>query len=217
MFLDTDEEDRVRVKKGGMKIPSLIDLYNTDKRPGKTFFEKCITLMYHKNKRIHQFSNLGPKERLEKVKSVYFPDYDISKILENPKYIAAEEDYITLELTSTQRLYEGIKKSIEYWNTYMSKIPMTKEVMYNGMHDVTIDTDNGPKVVQMAIKTKIHIDNSEEYLKAMKNAEEMLEREEKIRKKVIYEEQKARVIGEDSMLQSGDFNHLLKIKKGILS
>lgn len=214
MFLESEEEDgRIVVKKGGMNIPSLLDLYNTDKRVGKTFFEKCITLMYHKNKRVHELQNLGPQERLQKVKMMFFPDYDINKILTNQKYIAAEEDYILLEYTPTQRLYEGIKKSIEHWKLYMSNIPMQKEIMYNGTHEVVIDTDEGPKKMMLPIKAKINIDNSDEYIKAMKNAEDMLDREEKMRKRLLTEDQKQRVSSGDSMLQAGDFNVILKKRK----
>ena len=215
MFLESEEDGRIVVRKGGMNIPSLLDLYNTDKRPGKSFFEKCITLMYHKNKRIHDFQNLGPQERLQTVKMIYFPDYDINKILSNQRYIDAEEDYILLEYTPTQRLYEGIKKSIEHWKLYMSNIPMQKEIMYNGFHDVVVDTDDGPKKMNLPIKAKILIDNSDEYIKALKNAEDMLEREEKMRKRMLTEEQKQRVSSGDSMLQAGDFNALLNKRKSL--
>lgn len=215
MFLEEDEELRIVVKKGGMKIPSLLDLYNTDKRPGKSFFEKCITLMYHKNKRVHEFQNLGPQERLQKVRMIFFPDYDINKILNNPKYIIAEEDYILLEYTPTQRLYEGIKKSIEHWKLYMSNIPMQKEIIYNGIHDVVVETDEGPKKLNLPIKAKILIDNSDEYIKALKNAEDMLEREEKMRKRMLTEELKQRVSSGDSMLQAGDFNGMLQKKRSL--
>ena len=215
MFLESEEDGRIVVRKGGMNIPSLLDLYNTDKRPGKSFFEKCITLMYHKNKRIHDFQNLGPQERLQKVKMIYFPDYDINKILSNQRYIDAEEDYILLEYTPTQRLYEGIKKSIEHWKLYMSNIPMQKEIMYNGFQDVVVDTDDGPKKMNLPIKAKILIDNSDEYIKALKNAEDMLEREEKMRKRMLTEEQKQRVSSGDSMLQAGDFNALLNKRKSL--
>lgn len=215
MFLEENEELRIVVKKGGMKIPSLLDLYNTDKRPGKSFFEKCITLMYHKNKRVHEFQNLGPQERLQKVRMIFFPDYDINKILTHPKYIAAEEDYILLEYTPTQRLYEGIKKSIEHWKLYMSNIPMQKEVMYNGTHEVVVDTDDGPKKMNLPIKAKILIDNSDEYIKALKNAEDMLEREEKMRKRMLTEELKQRVSSGDSMLQAGDFNSILNKRRSL--
>lgn len=215
MFLEEDEELRIVVKKGGMKIPSLLDLYNTDKRPGKSFFEKCITLMYHKNKRVHEFQNLGPQERLQKVRMIFFPDYDINKILIHPKYIAAEEDYILLEYTPTQRLYEGIKKSIEHWKLYMSNIPMQKEIIYNGNHDVVVDTDDGPKKMNLPIKAKILIDNSDEYIKALKNAEDMLEREEKMRKRMLTEELKQRVSSGDSMLQAGDFNSILNKRRSL--
>lgn len=215
MFLEENEELRIVVKKGGMKIPSLLDLYNTDKRPGKSFFEKCITLMYHKNKRVHEFQNLGPQERLQKVRMIFFPDYDINKILIHPKYIAAEEDYILLEYTPTQRLYEGIKKSIEHWKLYMSNIPMQKEIIYNGNHDVVVDTDDGPKKMNLPIKAKILIDNSDEYIKALKNAEDMLEREEKMRKRMLTEELKQRVSSGDSMLQAGDFNSILNKRRSL--
>lgn len=215
MFLEENEELRIVVKKGGMKIPSLLDLYNTDKRPGKSFFEKCITLMYHKNKRVHEFQNLGPQERLQKVRMIFFPDYDINKILIHPKYIAAEEDYILLEYTPTQRLYEGIKKSIEHWKLYMSNIPMQKEIIYNGNHDVVVDTDDGPKKMNLPIKAKILIDNSDEYIKALKNAEDMLEREEKMRKRMLTEELKQRVSSGDSMLQAGDFSGMLQKKRSL--
>ena len=212
MFLDI-EEGKVFVKKGGMSIPSLLDLYNSDKRPGKSYFEKCITLMYHRNKRDHELCNLGPIERLERIKKMYFPEYDIKKITENNKYLNAEDDYICLEYTPSQRLYEGIKKTIEHWKIYMANIPMTKEMMYNGNHEVVIDSEDGPKKVIIPIKAKIQIDNTEEYLKAMKNAEDILEREEKMRKRIINESQKAKVSEGDSMLQSGDFNHMLKLKR----
>lgn len=215
MFLEEDEELRIVVKKGGMKIPSLLDLYNTDKRPGKSFFEKCITLMYHKNKRVHEFQNLGPQERLQKIRMIFFSDYDINKILNNPKYIAAEEDYILLEYTPTQRLYEGIKKSIEHWKLYMSNIPMQKEIMYNGNHEVVVETDEGTKKLNLPIKAKILIDNSDEYIKALKNAEDMLEREEKMRKRMLTEELKQRVSSGDSMLQAGDFNGMLQKKRSL--
>jgi hypothetical protein len=216
MFLDIDDEGNVRVKKGGLKIPSLQELYASDKRSaGKPFFEKCITLMYHLNKRVHELSNLGPKERLDRVQSMYFPDVDVKKILENPKYIRAQDDYISLEYTSVQRLYEGIKKSLEHWKLYMANIPMTKKVKFEKMQEIVVDTDDGTKKVEVLIKTIIDVDNSEEYLKAMKIADEMIEREEKMQKRVIREEQQSKLDSEDSMLESGNFDHILRSKVNI--
>ena len=87
--------------------------------------------------------------------------------------------------------------------------------MYNGNHEVVVETDEGPKKLNLPIKAKILIDNSDEYIKALKNAEDMLEREEKMRKRILTEELKQRVSSGDSMLQAGDFNGMLQKKKSL--
>ncbi len=214
MFLELDEQGEVQLKRGAMNIPSVRELYSTDKRnESKPFFNKCITVIYHLYKREHDFSNLGPKERERKVASIYLKDEDIKKILENSKVQKVIEDYTTLEYTSVQRLYEGVKNSLEHWKDYMAKIPLTKKVKYEGEHEIISEIDGVPKGTRIFVKTMLEVDNSEEYLKAMKRADEMIDMEEKMSKKVIRESQMLKANGEESMMDSGEFDYMLNKKK----
>lgn len=213
MFLELDDNGDVRLRQGAMKIPSVYELYSSDKRSAeKPFFYKCIAIIYHLYKREHDFGNLGVKERQDKVELIYCPDKDIKKILENTKVQSVIEDFKTLEYTSTQRLFEGIKNSMEHWKHYMSKIPMTKIVKYEAWHDVHVIIDNKPEIRNVLVKDMIEIDNSEEYIKAMKRAEEMIDLEERMYKKVLKESQLMQINGEDSMLEAGNFADLIKFK-----
>ena len=215
MFLELDEQGQVVLKKGAMNIPSVKELYASDKRSeSKPYFYKCITLIYHLHKKEHEFSNLGPKERLNNINTIYFKDDDVQKYLDKPLVQAVIKDFINLEYTTTERLYEGIKRSIEHWKLKMADIPMTKKIKYEHNHDTTIEDGEGnPKVITIPVKITIDVDNSEEYLKAMKTANDMIDMEEKIAKKVIKENQARKSSGENTMLEDGNFDHLLSNRK----
>ena len=215
MFLDIDDDGNVFMRKGALNIQSVKDLYSSDKRSeSKPFFHKCITIIYHLHKREHEFSNLGEKERQTKVAHIYCPEEDIKKYLDNARVQAVIEDYKTLEYTPVQRLYEGIKRSLEHWKLYMSKIPMERKVKYEAWHDVVIEVDGKPETRSVQVRTMIEIDNSEEYLKAMKRADEMIDMEDKMFKKMIRETQVNKVNEESTMLEKGEFDHML-VKKTI--
>lgn len=215
MFLEIDNEGQVQLRKGAMNIPSVMELYKTDKRnESKPYFNKCITLIYHLYSKEHEFSNLGPKERKDKVANIYLKDEgNIEDYLEKKAFKAVVDDFIDLSYTTTERLYEGIKKSVEHWKLHMANIPMTRKEKYEGQHEIITEIDGIPKGTKINIRTLIEVDNSEEYLKAMKTADSMMDMEEKMAKKVIKEKQLLKNSGEDSMLEEGSFADIINSKR----
>lgn len=179
MFLYLEDKE-VKITEAGMREPTVIELWNSDKRSrSKPFFHKCMTYIYFMYKPDGDYKNLTPSRRLEK--SLEQAGLSFNQIDGNKRLKAVIDEYIDQTTTLNMRLYEAIKQDVEDIIERIKNVPSTRKVKFETKHTTLVEG----KEIEIPIKTWVDVDNWEEKSKAVKNAEQLIDFEDRIRKKVM--------------------------------
>jgi valyl-tRNA synthetase len=168
----------------GMTLPESKAIWNMDKHKGKPFFNRIITYTFYVYNKDSIYRNLNPSQREEKVMSVYFPEVR-NRSMEDDRVKAFIKAYNYLTKSSKERIRDTMLKDLEEMALKLSNIKFTKQKKVN--QPVFVHCPHCQKDVTVDVDMKIDIDNTEEKLKAMKVIEEIMKREEEIKKKIDQE------------------------------
>lgn len=210
LYLEEGSEE-VKIYQEAMSLPSIKELYNSDKRPGeieKPFFKRCLKYIYHVYYNDHPvLKSLGPLERKQKVAEMYFEDarVNVSDFEKNAKVLEVIKDYNYYQDTVSGKSYRNILKKLDEIKDYIENIPLTKVITIKDhpVH-VKVPGEDGKLVEQeFFINTKVSIDNAKEVMDSMKIYESLLDTEERLMKRINQEQQESD-ISEKTMLESGE-------------
>ena len=188
------ENEEVKITDEGMLLPEIKELYSRDKRnESKPFFKKCLVYMYWGYKKEGEWSNHLPKKRLEMAAKM--AEVSVSDMEDHPAIKKAIKAYVDNQTTLTERLYLGVKKDIEDILELIQGIPFEKEIKVELMIDVP-EYEGSNKLIKVPIKQMVKMDNSAEKAKALSRVEQLIDLEERLRKKIIKENLEKRGRGE---------------------
>lgn len=183
------EDKKVKITEDGLCIPAVKELYADDRHTDKPWFNKCITYIYWAYKKDGEYRNLVKRKR--QMLAADHTGESFERFEENIAVIKVINLYIELQLSPVERLYEGIKADIDEMLERIRKIPFTKEIKVEMFVDVPV-SELSNETVKKPIKQIVEMDNSEEKFKAINRADQLIDLEEKLRKKVIKEQQDKR-------------------------
>jgi len=189
MFLELVEGE-IKVTAEGMELSSVKELYARDRHQGKPWFNACIKYIYYMYKKGGMFSNMLPEQRGTRICSEMLKDRNKMQDFELDIYCKRViTDYLNLQYTPNELLYESIKDDIQGLLNRLKNIPYVKTVMVEVMIDVP---DHEGIMTKMPVKQKVEFDNSEEKAKAMKLAETLIDYESKLKAKIMAETKEQR-------------------------
>jgi hypothetical protein len=174
--------EEVEVTTEGMCLQSVKNVYVRDRHSAKPWFGAFCKYVYFMYKQDGIFKNMLPEQRAERICSEMLKDKyrakDFEVIIECKTMI---NQYINLQYSLTEILYEGLKEDIEGLLKHIKNIPYTKKSVYEG----TIDVPGQDGILQkQKVRVPFDIDNSEEKAKAIKLAETMIDYDKKLRTKI---------------------------------
>lgn len=182
------EEGEIKITDEGMQLPTVRELWNSDKRSmSKPFFFKCMTYIYWMYKKDGEYRNHPYKKRRELAEQHAKDSWKIFE--ENTRVKAVVNTYLENQLTLTERLYENIKRDIADCIEHLASIPIKRKIKETIEID---DVDNQGNNIKRKIKIDLEIDNSIEKSKALDLAEKLVEKEESLRKKIVKDQQSTR-------------------------
>lgn len=184
------EEEKINVTAEGLLLTSVKDLYDHDKKTGKPFFHACCRYAYFMYKKNGVFASMLPQQRGERVCSEMLKDaYTMEDFELHTACKAMMNQFVNLQYTMNEILYEGIKDDIQGLLQRLKEIPYVKK-QYQEVSAEFPDTDG--ILTKQRVKAYIEIDNSEEKAKAIKLAETLIDYESKLKAKIMAETKEAR-------------------------
>ena len=184
------ENDVVRVTDEGMNLTCVKELYSRDRHSGKPWFNACITYAYYMHKKGGVFNNMLPTNKATRICSEILKEaYKYEAFESDYYYKNMEREYINLQYSRNEQLYERIGKDIEGLMQRISEIPYTT----TKIHECVVEFP-GPDgtMIKHTAKVPIEIDNSEEKAKAIKLAETLIDFEIKLKSKIVQETKEKR-------------------------
>jgi hypothetical protein len=178
------ENGDVKISEQGMSLPEAKAIWNMDKHKGKPFFNRVITFTYYVHNKGSIYRRMSPSQREQKVMAVYFPDVR-DRSMDDPRVKDFIKTYNYLTKSNKERIRDAMLRDLDEMAVKLSKIKFTKEKKVN--QDVFTHCPHCQKDVTVNVDMRIDIDNTEEKLKAMKVIEEIISREETIKKKIDQE------------------------------
>jgi len=189
MFLEV-ENGEVFITEEGKMLKSYQELNGRDRHMGKPWVNACLVFTFFMWKRGGMFSNLLPVQRADRICSEmldgkYKPD-DFEKDF---YYNALKNDYVNLQYSPTEILYEGLKVDIQDILTRLKNIPFTRRERV----EVTAEFPNQEGIMtKQKVMANIEFDNSEEKMRAITLAEKLIDYETKLRTKILAETKEKR-------------------------
>lgn len=168
------------------KLPEFKDLKESDKSRDKQWFHDVLMYIFSVYTFDGVLKNLYPEQRKE---------YTINDILENRLKLKDVENniyvnraitkYTHLTMGFIKRDYEQTKVDIESLNNHISKIPFVKKIL---MKNQTVSFEYKGEFVTAVLDVPVEIDNSKEKSDALKLKEVLYDLEEKLKAKIIKED-----------------------------
>jgi hypothetical protein len=185
LYLDEDTQ-LVKVTNEGMSLKEVKDLWNRDKKTGKSFFKKCITYIYYTYKNRGIFSNYPLKKRQELVVNKYCSSETVKYFEENEQIKKVIELYKGIELTFVENVYEDIKADIYELIDNMRKIPwyLTKQMDVEIGYEVKVEGKKAKQPQTKNVRTAVKINNFAEKVAALDKIDKLLDKEESLRERV---------------------------------
>jgi hypothetical protein len=186
MFLYLEGEE-VKITDEGMLIPEVKLLYALDRRnSSKPYFKKCITYIYWAYKIDGEYRNILPSKR--KKLAVEHAEGDLKHFNDDKKLQDVIKVYTRDQTSLNQRMYESIKKDMDDLLEMIQSIPFTKKIKIDVMVDIPLNADS-TETTKKQIITTVEVDNSKEKFEAISRSEKLIDLEEKLKKKIIKEDQ----------------------------
>ena len=179
---------KVEFTEEGKTLPSVIELYNSDKRIIKKFVDDTATYIFYSYKNGGVYENKLPNARKQMVIDKHLPERTIKDFENNRIVKSIIALFIELEYTPVEQLYLGLKRDIEDLLKRVSNIEYEKNILVEWDSEV----DGGET---RHFKQWVLMDNSAEKEKAMTLATKLIDFDEKLKAKIYKEKKEKRQTG----------------------
>ena len=201
------EENKVKVTEEGMQIPEFKEFKRYDKSTNKSFFDYAMSYIFYVYKVFgddRSYLHNAPlhQRRVQTVKHHCGPHKEIDIFEKNEWVRNCIDAYLEYSRTRSERLFDALKNDIEKYIEYVESIPHTIKKTVN------IERKEGD-FIQM-IPVEIDIPNTQERLKALKEAKELDELYQKYLKDVQKD-------GKEKKLRGKRFEDPIEAKKVTLN
>ena len=177
------EDDIVKIKPDAVLYPQVKALYKSDRTgEGKAFFQKCITYMYYAYKKDGDFCNMYPTKRKEHASLA--AEVDWKALEENTRVKSLIDFYIETQYSLSEKLYEGVKKDMEDLLKSINDEPFIKKIQVEVEIDIP-EAIGSPIMAKWPVKQKVEFNNAENKMKLLKVAEQLMDMEDKLKKKIV--------------------------------
>jgi hypothetical protein len=183
-FLSIDNE-QVVVLPEAMLLDSVKRLHCMDHHTGKPWFSACCKYTYFMYKKGGIFQNMLPEQRATRICSeILKGKYEPKEFELNSACKEMIGEYLRLQYTPNELLYEGIKSDIEGLLQRIRQIPFVRKEW----HEVNAELPDQEGILsKQRVKVLVEMDNSEEKNKAIRLADSLLDYEAKLRSKISQE------------------------------
>lgn len=207
-FLYFEEETQeVKIHGEAMSLLSVMDVYNSDKRPegDKPYFNKVCKYIYHQYYNKHPlYENLSFIERKQKLIDNYFGGHNtaVNDLEKNVKVKEMVKDYQYYMYLFSERKYQTMLSKIDQLSEHLETIPLKRYT--NVEHMVKVKVPGSDEEHEVMAKGKMEIDNSKEYFAAIEMIKKALDIEEEIRNR-LKKEKMERDLSPKTMMDEGLF------------
>lgn len=198
---------KVVLDAGADKIPVVKKLISNDRTEGKKFLNNALLYTYFMYRKGSRYESMFPKKRAIEVCKTYFQDRDEwAKFENNDAYKAFRDYYIKLQYSTKEQAAHSVLKEIEELIIELQTIKFWVDDFVEV--EVMIPTFEGStEMTKKIIKQKIHRDNKDEKLKAIKAIDILLAQETRLKESIREDEKIQKIEVSRSLIDMGDLDN----------
>lgn len=194
------EDGIVKVSEMAMQIPEFKDFRRYDTSLNKVFFNKAMAYIYYVYKVFGDeqsyLKNSPLQQRRQQTVKHHTGSYkNISDFEDNEWVKKCIDSYLTYSRTSNEVMFDTLKDDIEMFIKSVQKIPhvikKTIKVPYSVLDE---DDPDGARTIVKLFDVEIDIANTEERLKALKQASDLNDYYNKVKADVNKDQKKKRTM-----------------------
>jgi hypothetical protein len=192
--------DELGFSDDAIKMSIVKALLKKDKTKNKVYIAKVCKYIYNTYKKDHDLAYLSIMERQQRVCDLYIDGYDVEKFRSDKLLQPIIDEFVRGQYSITELFYERLKNDFFELQQQISNIPWTIKQKVKKVIRIPYKDD----IIDYSLNTTVEFDNSEEKLKSIARAKDLISLEEVISSKIAeekrYKKQKYASLNQQGLL-----------------
>lgn len=198
---------KVVLDAGADKIPVVKRFISNDRTSGKSYMQKALLYTYFMYRKGSRYESMFPKKRAAEICKTYFQDREEWKKFENnDAYKAFRDYYIKLQYSTKEQAAHSVLKEIEELIIELQTIKFWVDDYVEVEIEIPL-FEGSEETKKQVIKQKIHRDNKDEKLKAIKAIDILLAQETRLKESIREDEKIQKQEVSRSLMDMGDMDN----------